>query len=198
MNLALFDFDGTITTEDTFTRFVCTTTSKKRLFFGKLILCPFILLYKTRVISSSFMRKLVIRLAYAGTDAAEINDKGTQFAKDYINSVIRKEALERINWHKENNDAIVIISASLDAYLAPWCLVNDIQLFCNSLEVQRGKFTGRYIGNDCCADEKASRIQNNFDLNNYNTIYAYGDTPEDYAMLKLADIQFYQWQQINS
>ena len=29
--------------------------------------------------------------------------------------------MERIEWHKSNGDEIVVVSASLDVYLGPWC-----------------------------------------------------------------------------
>jgi phosphatidylglycerophosphatase C len=196
MNIALFDFDGTITTEDTFTNFVYSTASKKRLIIGKLIIAPCLLGYKLGFLSSSFMRKLVIKLAYFKVDTTKIQNAGTQYAKDYIDSVVRDEAIERIAWHKKNNDVIVIVSASLNCYLSPWCSVNGIELLCNSLEEKNGKFSGRYQGEDCCADEKSKRIKAHYDLSRFDTIYAYGDTPEDDAMLALADVQYYQWQKI--
>ncbi|EXW35564.1 HAD-supersubfamily IB, PSPase-like domain protein, partial [Acinetobacter baumannii 44857_9] len=45
--------------------------------------------------------------------------------------------------------------------------------------------------------EKVNRIKNKYDLTQYTIIYAYGDTPNDYAMLELAHRKYYKWQEIN-
>ena len=46
MNLALFDFDGTITEQDTYTKFLFYVTPKRRLIMTLLLASPFIALYK--------------------------------------------------------------------------------------------------------------------------------------------------------
>ena len=40
MNLALFDFDGTITDNDSFTAFLYVAATRQRLFWGKVLLVP--------------------------------------------------------------------------------------------------------------------------------------------------------------
>ncbi len=57
--------------------------------------------------------------------------------------------------------------------------------------------TGNFINGDCGYLEKVNRIKNKYDLTQYSTIYAYGDTPNDYAMLELAHKKYYRWQEMN-
>jgi phosphoserine phosphatase len=45
--------------------------------------------------------------------------------------------------------------------------------------------------------EKAKRIQQKYCLNDFDAVYAYGDSPNDHAMLALADFKFYQGKEIN-
>jgi phosphatidylglycerophosphatase C len=78
------------------------------------------------------------------------------------------------------------VSASLDLYLKDWCLKNNLHLICSELEIKNGVYTGRYRGGDCSGMEKARRIRKSLNLEAYSTIYAYGDSPEDEAMLSLA------------
>ncbi len=44
------------------------------------------------------------------------------------------------------------------------------------------------------AGQKA-RIPANYALTDYEAIFAYGDTPEDFAMLALATTQIYRWEE---
>jgi phosphoserine phosphatase len=90
------------------------------------------------------------------------------------------------------------VSASLDAYLAPWCQQHGLDYICTILEHRRGRLTGRYVEGDCAGFEKVRRIRARFDLGQYATLYAYGDSLEDRHMLELADKKFYRGEEISS
>ncbi|MGM7311760.1 HAD-IB family phosphatase, partial [Acinetobacter baumannii] len=130
-------------------------------------------------------------------DAASLIGKGQEFAKKVIPSCIRENALERILWHKQQGDQVVVVSASLSVYLESWCKSLDLDVICNQLEIDNGILTGCFIDGDCGYLEKVNRIKNKYDLTQYSIIYAYGDTPNDYAMLELAHRKYYKWQEIN-
>ena len=51
MSLALFDFDGTITTHETMPDFVRQSVSRRRLLLGNLVLAPLVLGYKLGLVS---------------------------------------------------------------------------------------------------------------------------------------------------
>jgi HAD superfamily phosphoserine phosphatase-like hydrolase len=90
----------------------------------------------------------------------------------------------------------VIVSAALDVYLAPWCKQLGIELISTELEIQNGRFTGRYLRGDCSGEEKARRIVERFVLTDYSTVYAYGDTEEDRQMLELAQKKYFRWKEV--
>lgn len=106
-------------------------------------------------------------------------------------------ALERIAWHKGRGDVVVVVSAALDVYLEPWCRALGVDVICTRLEVRDGRRTGRYLRGDCCGNEKARRIRERYTLSEFETVYAYGDTEEDRAMLAMADRQYFQWQEVS-
>lgn len=195
-NLALFDFDGTITVADTFTPFIHYAVSPRRMLFGKVILAPFIAAYKTGFLHASVIRASVVRVGFAGTPADDIRHLGSCYAKEAIPKVIRQHALERIKWHKRRGDTVVIVSASLDVYLRDWCKAHDLDLICTELEVRSGIITGKYVDGDCTGAEKAKRVCNRYNLKKYDCIYAYGDTFEDEPMLNLAYKKFFRWQEV--
>ncbi|MDD1781065.1 HAD-IB family hydrolase [Enterovibrio sp. ZSDZ35] len=196
-NLALFDFDGTITNDDCFTAFVLFATSKKRKCLGFALIWPVVLLYKLGILPANKTRPIVARAAFWQKDVERIEALAKQFVDEYLRRVMRDEALQALNWHKANGDDIYVVSASLHPYLAIWCKQNGIHLICSELESVDGRFTGRYVSGDCSKKRKAERIKSQLDLSRYASVYAYGDTDEDLAMLALADHKYLRWQKLD-
>ena len=64
MDLALFDFDGTITTHETMPAFVRATVSRPRLVVGSVLLWPLIIGYPRGLVSGSRVRAAIVRIAY--------------------------------------------------------------------------------------------------------------------------------------
>jgi phosphatidylglycerophosphatase C len=196
MNLALFDFDGTITTADTFTPFLRFAVRRERILVGSVILSPLILGYRLRLVSARTARPFVARFGFQGEEAAVVRQLGREYAAEIIPGVVRRRAIERIEWHKRQGDRVVVVSASLDVYLACWCESSGVDLICTQLEERGGTLTGRYFGGDCSGAEKVRRIRERYDLLRYGLIYAYGDTDDDREMLGLAHEKYYRWRKI--
>lgn len=121
---------------------------------------------------------------------------GRRYAAERLPGGIRTQAMERMQWHRSQGDAVVIVSASLDAYLSPWCERIGVDLICTELEQRDDRLTGGYRHGDCSGPAKARRIVERYDLSCYPIIYAYGDTSEDREMLELAHRRFYRWREI--
>jgi phosphatidylglycerophosphatase C len=196
MDLALFDFDGTITVKDTYTGFIRLVVRPVRKVIGGAMLTPVILANRAGLMSDVTARPIVARVAFGGDAEARARRVGEAYAADVLPALVRPVALERIAWHRERGDRIVVVSASLDLYLDPWCRANGVEVICTRLEVKRGRLTGRCIDGDCSGDEKARRIRAQIDCSRYETVYAYGDTEEDRPMLELADKRFFRWQEL--
>lgn len=197
MNLALFDFDGTITHNDTFSLFLKFSLDSKTQLIGGIRLAPYIAGYKLGWVTDKTIRTKLCQVGYVGYDANSLKDMGQEFAKKVLPTCVRENALERIFWHKQQGDQIVVVSASLGVYLESWCHSLGLDVICNQLETYNGILTGHFIDGDCGYLEKVNRIKNKYDLSQYPTIYAYGDTPNDYAMLELAHKKYYRWQEVD-
>lgn len=195
LNIALFDFDGTITNADMYTKFLHFSGTRRRALLAKIFLPPFFILYKAGIISASKMRIIASFLAFRGREIGAVIAAGEKYAITVIPEFLRAEAVSKLNWHKNNGDKIVIVSASLDVYLKPWCIQNGFELICTELEVKNEKFTGLYEKGDCSCANKLKFIRSTFELGQFARIYAYGDTKEDLAMLSLANEAYLNWQQ---
>ena len=178
-NIAFFDFDGTITHEDTFTPFIYQSLDAKAIRQGKLRLLPYILAWKMGWLSASAIRQKVFHYAFAGKSQPEILQRGNDHSQVFIPQTLRENAMQRRAWHQARGDTVVVVSASLDVYLRPWCQQHNLELLCSEVEFQNGAATARILANYSLAD--------------YEEIFAYGDTPEDFAMLALATTKIYRW-----
>jgi HAD superfamily hydrolase (TIGR01490 family) len=136
------------------------------------------------------MRAAASFVCFRGRAEADVRACGERYAKGFGERV-RPESLARIRWHRDQGDTVVIVSASLDAYLRSWCQELGLELICTELESKRGKLTGRYRGGDCTGPEKARRVRERYDSSRYETVYAYGDTAEDRELLALASERFF-------
>jgi len=193
-SLALFDFDSTITDKDMFSAFLHYAVSGPRKWLGQVVILPFYTLYKTGVLPAKRMRPIACFIAFAGRRTQEVETLGAQFAQEVIVKHIRLEAQAKLDWHQTRGDTIVVVSASLNAYLIPWCNTHGYQLLCSELLSENKRLSGFYQSGDCSLERKVERIKAAYCVNQYETIYAYGDTREDIPMLKLADHATMNWQ----
>ncbi|MGH8078606.1 MAG: HAD family hydrolase [Lysobacter sp.] len=196
MNLALFDFDGTITTREMFPDFMHFAVPPTRLAIGKVVFAPLVMGYKLGIVSGTLVRAGVVGFGFRGMPESLIRQAGKDFSNEVLPGVIRPEALERIQWHKEQGDTVVVVSGALDVYLSHWCRQHNLELICSQLEVKNGALTGRYEGAQCIRKEKPRRIAERYDLGSYPVVYAYGDTKEDLDMLSIASRKYYRWQEV--
>lgn len=98
---------------------------------------------------------------------------------------------------KSRGDRILIVSATLTVYLDPWCKKLGFEACGVNLEEKHGQLTGRYLDGDCTARKKADRIRSVANLDEYDHVYAYGDTVEDNEMLDLADTKYFNWEEVS-
>ena len=196
MNLALFDFDGTITTREMFPDFMRFSVAPRRLAVGKVLLAPWIGGYRMGLVSGHRVRSRIVHFGFRGVPESFVREAGKAFARDVLPGVVRPVALDRIRWHQAQGDRVVVVSGSLDVYLSCWCEQQGLELICSRLETADGRLTGRYLGAQCVGEEKSRRVRENCDLDAFAAVYAYGDTHEDVEMLNLASRKYFRWQEV--
>ena len=186
-DLALFDFDGTITTRETFPDLLVAATPRWRLIAGRVLLAPIVIAYRLGVLSGIRTRAALVRYAFSGLPAARVASAGAMLAATRLPALVRPQMQARIDWHRARGDTVVVVSGNLDLMLAPWCAAQGVALLCSTLEQLDGRLTGRYAGTQCAGDEKARRVHAAYPRQAFAQVYAYGDTDEDLALLRIAD-----------
>ena len=185
--LALFDFDGTISTKDSyllFTRFL----QQKSFIGGCLRLSPRILCFLVRLYANDRLKEDFLRAFYKGKTIRELNSQVLHFTATLLPSIIRPKAMERIRWHQNRGDLTVVVSACPRLILEPWCKEKEIPLIATEIEAdEQSRITGKILGKNCRGREKVARIRDHYKIEEFDEVFAYGDSSGDFPMLALAD-----------
>lgn len=186
INLALFDFDGTLCRSDSFTGFIFYTLSKRHIMRQGLKILPWIQAYYFKLYPAHQMRPKLFSAMFKDSNAKNIHSMAEQYAHLLVHQ-LNPELLRRLRQHQAQGDDVVIVSASIDLYLEPFCRLLGVDLICTKTEVHQGKLSGFYSSPDCSCEQKKLRIQEKYTLTDYQSVYAYGNSYEDLEMFSLAD-----------
>lgn len=190
--LALFDFDGTITTKDTLIEFIRFQKGSLKLYIGFIVLSPILVLYKLKLFPNWRAKEIMLAYFFKGIDQETFSNNGQKFKEEVLPKLLRKKALEEIERFKSQNARIVIVSASAEEWVKPWANSMELELLATKLEKQGGKVTGKISGKNCYGPEKTQRIKSHLDISDYNEIHAFGDSSGDKEMLELSTKPHYK------
>lgn len=190
--IAFFDFDGTVTIDDSLLKFIRFAVGDKRFLIGLLVLLPVLVLYKLKLLPNYKAKQIVFAWFFKGMPKDAFIEVASYYSLNNISKTLRQSAMQRIAWHKEQGHKVVIVSASFECWLKPWCEQEGLELLATKAEFINAVVTGRFATPNCYGEEKVSRIRAAYDLSQFNKIYAYGDTNGDKPMLALADEAFYK------
>lgn len=191
-HIAFFDFDGTITTKDSLIDFIRFAIGDLKFLWGMFFLSPMLILYKLRLIPNDQAKQKMLSYFFKNMVKADFIHLANEYSLKRIKHILRPKAMERIAWHKQRKHEIVIVSASIESWLKPWCDDHSLALIATKLEFKHNTITGKFATKNCYGIEKVTRIKNLYNLNNYQYIYAYGDSLGDKDLLALSDEKFYQ------
>ena len=184
--VAAFDFDGTITTQDTFVPFL------ERAFGKTPVRLAFMSLFWEGVkvgLSLSTrdrFKELIVGKLFLNESTERLKRVGQEHAKATA-AWYRPGALERIRWHREQGHRLVMVSASLDLYLEPAAKALGFDdLLCTRLSTNHLVFDGRLNGANCRRAEKVRLLESLLGSLQGYELYAYGDSAGDTEMLNAA------------
>jgi phosphatidylglycerophosphatase C len=184
--IAFFDFDGTITNRDTMLELAVYHTGRWKFMTKMAMLSPSLVALKLNLLSAQKAKQLFLKTFFGGMPVEDFNRICEQFSDKIIPSLIRKDAREAIQQHLQKGDEVVVVSASAENWIKHWCLANKLRCIATRLEVKDHTITGNIEGANCNGKEKVSRIKELFNLADYESIYAYGDSSGDQMMLSIA------------
>ncbi len=187
MKLAIFDFDGTITRRDGFIPFMFFTHGVLNTVLKTVLLSPILFLYLIKVLPNWKAKEIVFASFYKGWPESRFNQLASEYALNHLSSIIKASARERLKWHQEKEHKIVIVSASFENYLGVWCRREGFDCITTKIEIKNQKLTGKFASPNCYGKEKIRRIKEKYNLNDFEYIYAYGDSKGDLPLKTLAN-----------
>jgi phosphatidylglycerophosphatase C len=190
--LALFDFDGTITKNDSLLKFIRFAVGDIKFIYGLVILSPTLIAFKLKLMPNYEAKEKMLSWFFKEFTKNNFVQIANEYSLNHIDKILRPKAIERLNWHKNKGHNVVVVSASLESWLKPWCDRNNLDLIATQILIENNKVTGKLASNNCHGQEKVNRIKDKYDISSFDYIYAYGDSSGDKEMLELANEKAYK------
>jgi len=191
-NIVFFDLDGTLTKKDTFWGFVIYDQGFFKVLFSFIIFIPFIIEYILQIKNKGSIKESIFAYYFRGRDVQSLHAAGEKYSLNRLPGLLRPDAKRKLEWHLKNRHTVCIVTASSDIWVEKWCKVNNIDLIATKYDVAESRYTGSYLGKNCIGKEKVLQINAKYNLNEYERIYAYGNSRNDLDMLNLAHYKFYK------
>jgi phosphatidylglycerophosphatase C len=184
--VAAFDFDGTLARRDTLVPFLRQACGNRRVALATARAAR-------RSRSRDDLKLALLASLFRGWPEARLHDLGRTYSAT-LPALFRPEIAERVRWHQAEGHAVVIVSASLDAYLRPLgdALGVDGVLAVELMANTDGVLTGAVVGGtNTRGPGKVERLRTwldgRFGSGTEVELWAYGDSAGDEELLALAD-----------
>jgi phosphatidylglycerophosphatase C len=187
--LVAFDFDGTLTSQDSFTAFLAWREGRARYAAGVAALAPAAALYVLHR-DRGRLKSAAARHFLAGTPRAQLESEAQDFATQRGRALLRPDAVRAWRRWQGQSARLVIVTATPEIIVAPIArALGADQLIGTRLAFDdQDRVTGAFVGANCRGAEKVRRLREAFG-EEVRLEAAYGDTDGDREMLALAEEQ---------
>jgi len=190
--LYLFDFDGTITNNDSFIHFLTSILGTQKVFLKVVYHFPQILYTLLTNKKKSKVKELLLGLFFKGKTEQELFDLGKKYSEQYLDQIVRPKAIAYIKAIDKDDSDVFLISASVDIWLRNFANSNEMQLIATKLNYESNFFTGKFEGENCKGIEKVNRLRKIVNLSDYQEIISFGDSNGDKEMLEISSSKNYK------
>lgn len=198
VELAAFDFDGTLTRRDTLLPYLRLGLGWPGFLWALLLSSPWLAAFALRLMSNHRAKARLLKVALGGRTEAEIAGWTAAFVQQQLPAQWQPEMLARLRRHQQLGHCCVIVSASPGIYLHDVGRLLGVEaVLCTELGTGDGALTGELATPNCHGQEKVSRLQAwlaQRGIKKAVVLHAYGDSSGDVPLLNLADYAHYQGQ----
>jgi phosphatidylglycerophosphatase C len=193
VDVAAFDFDGTLTEGGSVLDFLAAVGGRTRVAAATAALAP--RLAHGALVSGAAAdgtKEQLFERILAGEEVARVEEIAERFARHHLSRHLRTDVRERFDGHRRRGDRVVIVSASPEVYVrVAGQLLGADGVVATRLAVGDGTaLTGRYEGANCRGEEKLRRLREWMDEDGEvpDRLWAYGNSRGDLRMLGAADV----------
>lgn len=181
--LALFDVDGTLTRRDTMFLFLRHTLGTAGALWAVARVSPLLALHVLGVVDNTRAKQALLRAGLGGLPRARLAEAAASFA-DVVDAELRPGALDHLRRHRDAGDTVLLVSASLELWLAPWAARHGLPLLATPAAWDGEAFAG-LGGPNVHGPQKVARIREVVDPATFAHVVGYGDSSGDTEMLAL-------------
>lgn len=184
--VAYFDFDGTLTTEDTLLSFLIHCVGWIKFFVNLPRIIPHITLYLLKIITNEQAKERILIILLKGVSYTDLDKKAKSFAYGHISKFIKPDIFAKLEYHKEHGHKVILISANLAIYLKYWAIRHKIDgVIATEIEFVNNIATGALASPNCYGEQKVLRLKHYLVENclNFNYSYGYGNSRGDHELL---------------
>lgn len=195
MSVALFDLDCTLTKRDTLFDFLRFYAGYPTFYLKMMRVAPVLAVEYFLKRNEQAAKEKLLSVFLKGHPRKILQEKAERYA-DRLDILLKPEVWKRVLELKASGLRIGVVTASLDVWLTPWSRRHGLELVSSRALWVGERFTGRLDGANCRGEEKVRRIREHFG-DNVVVVEAWGDTPADFPMLRLAHRAYYRgkfWQ----
>ena len=110
--IAFFDFDGTITTTDSYFQFLLFCFGWKGVIGNALKILPILFSYAFKFCDNETAKQSITSTFFKGMSESKFDKLCQDFVNTKLDSFIRPKAIEKIKWHQQQGHKVYIVSAS--------------------------------------------------------------------------------------
>jgi len=186
--LAIFDFDHTLITGDSFLPFLAFAAGRAQTYAALAEALTLLGIrkaqHKVPQGARSFLKSHLLYRLLSGKKRDALHDAAAQTR---LWQTENTSILRRLHDHHDRGDTVLIASGGLNLYLPE--SLRDIPhdaLICTDIGVENGVVTGDMINGNCVRQCKAERVASWMTVNGvFEETFAYGNYPHDLPMLNL-------------
>lgn len=186
--VAVFDFDGTLTTRDSLLEFIRYASGEWSFYVGFLRYSPILILMKLHIYPNWKAKQLVFAHFFKGWDYSRFLSVCESFATLY-GKIGNKKTETILKQHAQQGDTVYVISASVDDWVRPCCTkIANVIVLGTKIEIDgNGILTGRFLTKNCYGQEKVNRLLEVEPNRSEYELFAYGDSRGDKEIIEFAD-----------
>lgn len=187
--LVAFDFDGTLTSRDSFRAFLGWRAGPRAYALGMARLAPAALAWLGHR-DRGRLKAAMLAKFLAGVSKAQLETEAQAFAAELGRPLLRPDAVRAWRRWQSRGGRLVIVTATPEIIVAPIAraLGADLLLGTRLAFDSAGRITGALDGLNCRGPEKVRRLRDVFG-EDVRLAAAYGDSAGDREMLALAEEQ---------
>ena len=187
--IVVFDIDGTLIKTDTLLICIRKLMRDKHILKSLFLFSLAFIFWKFKIISDKRCKEFFLK-------NFKICEYVNKFKDDWLIEELINDlnpaAIKRLEWHKKNNDRIILCSASPRLLLQPLANNLDVELICTEVKQKRGDWFPKIISPNCKGMEKINRLTKYLGSLENLIIEAYGDSAGDKELLEKANLPHYK------